>query len=93
VTTGAAAVWTLIRLSPEDDVYLEVMKDPTCKYHTRYFQKKEETKIYTHYLQQTARTKVKACNTWCISKNFRDSTGIYFTGLDIKVHGTNLSPN
>jgi len=33
VTTGAAAVWTLIRLSPEDDVYLMGVEDKISKYH------------------------------------------------------------
>lgn len=28
-TTGAAAVWTLIRLSPEDEVYLSLAKEVT----------------------------------------------------------------
>jgi hypothetical protein len=46
VTTGAAAVWTLIRLSPEDDVYLMGVEDTISKYHmnAQYSQNMKRTK-------------------------------------------------
>lgn len=51
-TTGAAAVCTLIRLSPHDAVYLDIVKENTL-----YFPNPLPDKTYTHYQQDANRSR------------------------------------